>query len=216
MIKQHRHHVSATRVAQETANGACATSTPGCVQARRPFSHLSPRAPPPPPPRPPPPLRSAHCVALVSQCTRSPLKGWGCVGVSSSNQLRLAPLAAPPRSASVGGSGCGTCRTSACVEHRHGAHVPPTPTRPTPREPRAGPPHRISPSYLLVRRDPLLVLDLRLDILNRVRALHLQGDGLPRQRLHKDLHPNQQPTSSPVRNNSSALAAGGGRAGAFL
>jgi hypothetical protein len=31
-------------------------------------------------------------------------------------------------------------------------------------------------------------LDLGLDILDGVRGLHLQGDGLPRQGLHKDLH----------------------------
>ena len=41
---------------------------------------------------------------------------------------------------------------------------------------------------LLVRRNPLLVLDLGLDILNRVRRLDLQRDRLARQRLHKDLH----------------------------
>jgi hypothetical protein len=31
-------------------------------------------------------------------------------------------------------------------------------------------------------------LDLGLDILDGVRGLHLQGDGLARQGLHKDLH----------------------------
>ena len=36
---------------------------------------------------------------------------------------------------------------------------------------------------LLVRRDPLLILDFRLHILDRVGALHLKGDGLARQRL---------------------------------
>merc|ERR1719461_2755937 len=41
---------------------------------------------------------------------------------------------------------------------------------------------------LLVRRDSLLVLDLGLDILNRVRGLHLEGDGLAREGLHEDLH----------------------------
>jgi len=41
---------------------------------------------------------------------------------------------------------------------------------------------------LLIRGNPFLVLDLRLDILNRVRRLDLQGDGLARQGLHKDLH----------------------------
>eukprot|EP01046_Picozoa_sp_COSAG06_P007294 COSAG06_NODE_354_length_16880_cov_7.746545_7_plen_713_part_00 len=43
-------------------------------------------------------------------------------------------------------------------------------------------------AHLLVRRDALLVLDLRLDILDRVRSLNLEGDGLARQRLHEDLH----------------------------
>merc|ERR1719231_544602 len=42
---------------------------------------------------------------------------------------------------------------------------------------------------LLVRRDALLVLDLGLDVLNRVRRLHLQGDGLSRQCLYENLRP---------------------------
>merc|ERR1712223_2005600 len=46
---------------------------------------------------------------------------------------------------------------------------------------------------LLVRGDALLVLDLGLDILNGVRRLHLQGDGLPGQRLDEDLHTSSQP-----------------------
>lgn len=33
-----------------------------------------------------------------------------------------------------------------------------------------------------------LVLDLCLDILDGVAGLNLKGDGLPRQRLHEDLH----------------------------
>jgi hypothetical protein len=41
---------------------------------------------------------------------------------------------------------------------------------------------------LLVRRDSLLVLDLSLDIVDGVAALHLEGDGLPSQGLHEDLH----------------------------
>merc|ERR1719270_2059243 len=41
---------------------------------------------------------------------------------------------------------------------------------------------------LLVRGDSLLVLDLSLDILDRVRGLHLKGDGLARESLHEDLH----------------------------
>ena len=41
---------------------------------------------------------------------------------------------------------------------------------------------------LLVRRDTLLVLNLCLDVVDRVRRLHLEGDSLTRQRLDKDLH----------------------------
>ena len=36
--------------------------------------------------------------------------------------------------------------------------------------------------------DALLVLDLLLDVLNRVRRVHVQRDGLARQRLDEDLH----------------------------
>jgi hypothetical protein len=45
---------------------------------------------------------------------------------------------------------------------------------------------------LLVRGDALLVLDLRLDIVDGVRRLHLQGDGLAGEGLHKDLHTTTQ------------------------
>ena len=41
---------------------------------------------------------------------------------------------------------------------------------------------------LLVGRDALLVLDLRLDIVDGVGGLDLKGDGLAGQRLHEDLH----------------------------
>ena len=41
---------------------------------------------------------------------------------------------------------------------------------------------------LLVRRDALLVLDLGLDVLDRVARLDFQRDRLARQRLDKDLH----------------------------
>jgi hypothetical protein len=41
---------------------------------------------------------------------------------------------------------------------------------------------------LLVRGDTLLVLDLRLHIINCVRRLHLQSDGLPREGLDEYLH----------------------------
>jgi len=41
---------------------------------------------------------------------------------------------------------------------------------------------------LLVRRDALLVLDLGLDVVDGVRGLNLEGDGLAGEGLHKDLH----------------------------
>jgi len=41
---------------------------------------------------------------------------------------------------------------------------------------------------LLIRRNSFLVLDLGLDIVNGVRGLHIQGDGLASQGLDKDLH----------------------------
>ena len=41
---------------------------------------------------------------------------------------------------------------------------------------------------LLVRRDALLVLNLRLDVVNGVRGLNLQGDALAGEGLHEDLH----------------------------
>ena len=41
---------------------------------------------------------------------------------------------------------------------------------------------------LLVRRDALLVLDLRLDIVDSVRGLDLQGYSLAGEGLHEDLH----------------------------
>jgi len=41
---------------------------------------------------------------------------------------------------------------------------------------------------LLLRRDTFFVLDLRLDILNRVVWLHIEGNSLSGQRLHKNLH----------------------------
>ena len=40
----------------------------------------------------------------------------------------------------------------------------------------------------MIRRDPLLVLDLSLDVVNGVRRLHFQRDGLASERLHEDLH----------------------------
>ena len=40
---------------------------------------------------------------------------------------------------------------------------------------------------LLIRGNSLLVLDLGLDIVNGVRGLHVQGDGLSGQSLHKNL-----------------------------
>lgn len=41
---------------------------------------------------------------------------------------------------------------------------------------------------LLVRRNALLVLDLGLDIFDRIRGFNLEGDGLAREGLHEDLH----------------------------
>ena len=41
---------------------------------------------------------------------------------------------------------------------------------------------------LLIRWDALLVLDLRLQILNRVFGFNFKSDGLASQSLHEDLH----------------------------
>ncbi len=41
---------------------------------------------------------------------------------------------------------------------------------------------------LLIRRNSLLVLDLLLHVLNRVRRFHIERDRLARQRLHENLH----------------------------
>ena len=41
---------------------------------------------------------------------------------------------------------------------------------------------------LLIRRDAFLVLNLRLDIVNRVRGLDFKRDGLARERLDENLH----------------------------
>jgi hypothetical protein len=41
---------------------------------------------------------------------------------------------------------------------------------------------------LLIRRNSFLILDLHLNIVDGIRALHLKRDGLARQSLHKDLH----------------------------
>merc|ERR1712039_666265 len=41
---------------------------------------------------------------------------------------------------------------------------------------------------LLIRGDAFLVLNLSFYIVNRVRCLNIEGDGLARQGLHKDLH----------------------------
>jgi len=45
---------------------------------------------------------------------------------------------------------------------------------------------------LLIRRNPFLVLDLRLDILDAVRWFHLKSDGLASQGFDKDLHSSTQ------------------------
>ena len=46
----------------------------------------------------------------------------------------------------------------------------------------------IEDETLLVWGDTLLVLDLGLDIVDRVRRLHLEGDGLTSEGLDEDLH----------------------------
>merc|ERR1712158_106788 len=45
---------------------------------------------------------------------------------------------------------------------------------------------------LLIWGDSLLVLDLGLDVLDRVRGLDLKGDGLPGEGLDEDLHASPQ------------------------
>ena len=45
---------------------------------------------------------------------------------------------------------------------------------------------------LLIRGDALLVLDLGLDVVDRVRGLDIERDGLAGQRLDKDLHSSAQ------------------------
>ena len=45
---------------------------------------------------------------------------------------------------------------------------------------------------LLIRGDTLLVLNLALDIVDRVRRLDLEGDGLSSQGLDEDLHTSSQ------------------------
>jgi hypothetical protein len=40
----------------------------------------------------------------------------------------------------------------------------------------------------VVPRDAFLILDLGLDVVNGIRGLHLQGDGLASEGLDKDLH----------------------------
>ena len=44
-----------------------------------------------------------------------------------------------------------------------------------------------------VFNEVLTYLDLSLDVLDGIRCLHLQGDGLPCQGLDKDLHASPQP-----------------------
>jgi hypothetical protein len=41
---------------------------------------------------------------------------------------------------------------------------------------------------LLIRRDAFLVLNLRLDVVNRVRGLDFERDGFARERLDENLH----------------------------
>jgi len=46
---------------------------------------------------------------------------------------------------------------------------------------------------LLIWGDTFLVLDLGLDVLNAVRGLDLEGDGLPSEGLDEDLHTSSEP-----------------------
>merc|ERR1719341_2014177 len=46
---------------------------------------------------------------------------------------------------------------------------------------------------LLIWGNSLLVLDFSLHVLNRIRGLHLQGDGFASEGLHEDLHPPTEP-----------------------
>jgi len=41
---------------------------------------------------------------------------------------------------------------------------------------------------LLIRRNPFFVLNLGLNVLNRIRRLNLEGDRLSSKSFHKDLH----------------------------
>ena len=41
---------------------------------------------------------------------------------------------------------------------------------------------------LILCRNPLLILDFRFDIVNRIAWLHFKRDGFSGQSLHKDLH----------------------------
>jgi hypothetical protein len=68
---------------------------------------------------------------------------------------------------------------------------------------------------LLVRRDVLLVLDLGLHVVDGVRGLHLQRDGLPCQGLDEDLHLHrcflrQRPTTAVLPESEEAAVACGG------
>ncbi len=45
---------------------------------------------------------------------------------------------------------------------------------------------------LLIGRDALLVLDLRFHVLDGVRGLNLERNGLPGERPHEDLHASSQ------------------------
>jgi len=45
---------------------------------------------------------------------------------------------------------------------------------------------------LLIGRDSFLILDLLFDVVDRVRALNLEGDGLSSQGFDEDLHASSQ------------------------
>ena len=52
--------------------------------------------------------------------------------------------------------------------------------------------HTSKDQALLIRWNPFLVLDFRLDVFDRIARFDFQCDGLPGQRLHEDLHPTPQ------------------------
>ena len=68
-------------------------------------------------------------------------------------------------------------------------------------------------AHLLVRRDPLLVLDLRFHILDRVAALDLQCDGLARQGLWRAQRPMNNDIGPAKRHAATRMRTAGAREG---